>query len=108
MTTPLDIQLSVDSIVSLVQRSFSSSSTELHDRLQWPLFLAGIETKIAIDRESIFSKLTSERVARALRGTLDAEALAGQRLSMTEIRNLLYNSAEHCIAADIPFFAHLP
>jgi hypothetical protein len=81
-------------VLTIIQQTFCSRSTELHDRLQWPLFLAGIETNDTIYREWIFSRLTSDRVAAALQRTLDAQAFAGQRLSMVEIRNMLYNGVE--------------
>ena len=95
MEAPADIQNSLSIVLNIVQRTFPPTSTELHDRLQWPLFLAGIETKDAIYREWILSRLTSRRVAAALERTLDAQARAGRRLSMTEIRNLLYSDVEY-------------
>jgi hypothetical protein len=91
--TPPEIQNSLNIILTLVQRTFSSRGTELHDRLQWPLFLAGIElndTKYREYREWIFSRLTSNRVAAALQQTLDAQAFTGKRLSIPEIRDMLY------------------
>ena len=91
---PPDIHNSLNTVLAIVQRTFPPTSTELHDRLQWPLFLAGIETKDAIYQEWILLRLTSRRVAAALQRTLDAQARAGRRLSMSEIRNLLYSDVE--------------
>jgi hypothetical protein len=97
--TPVDIQSSLNTVLTIIQRTFCTRSTELHDRLQWPLFLAGIETSDTIYREWIFSRLTSDRVAAALQRTVDAQTFAEQRLTMAEIRNLIYNDVESSILA---------
>jgi hypothetical protein len=89
--TDPDIEKALKTILTIIERTFASRGTELHDRLQWPLFLAGIETSDTVYRAWIFSRLTSDRVATVLQQTLSAQALAGQRLKMTEIRELLYN-----------------
>jgi hypothetical protein len=90
MKTPPDIKDSLKIILTIIERTFTSRGTELHDRLQWPLFLAGIETKDSIYRAWIFSRLTSDRVAMVLQQTIDAQAVAGKRLRMADIRDLLY------------------
>lgn len=101
--TPVDIQASIKTILTIIQRTFASKSTELHDRLQWPLFLAGIETSDPIYRDWIFSRLTSSRVAGALKKTLDAQEFSGHRLSMPEVRNLLYEDDGLILQADNVF-----
>jgi hypothetical protein len=90
--TPPEIQNSLKMILTIIQRTFASRSTELHDRLQWPLFLAGIETNDTIYREWIFSRLTSDHVSAALQQALDAQEFKGRRLRMAEIRDMLYKS----------------
>jgi hypothetical protein len=87
--TPPDIQASLKTILTIIQRTFSSTSTELHDRLQWPLFLTGIETNDAVYREWILTRITSQRVAEALIEITEAQENAGQRLSMLEVRSVL-------------------
>src|ERR1700712_1282035 len=89
--TDPDIEKALKTMLSIIEQTFASRGTELHDRLQWPLFLAGIETSDTIYRAWIFSRLTSGRVATALQHTLDVQALAGKRLDMKAIRELLYN-----------------
>jgi hypothetical protein len=92
--TPSEIECSLETILTIIQRTFDSRSTDLHDRLQWPLFLAGIETSNGIYREWIFSRLSSDHVATALQNALDAQSCTGKRLCMAEIRDLLYSSEE--------------
>lgn len=95
MDTPLEICMALKNLLSIVQQTFASNGTELHERLQWPLFLAGIETDDMIYREWIVSKLTSYRVLVALKSTLEAQQRTGKRLKMTEIRNILHEGEEH-------------
>ncbi|KAF2503228.1 hypothetical protein BU16DRAFT_448999 [Lophium mytilinum] len=90
--TPSHVQSALKTLLTIIQRTFASRGTELHDRLQWPLFLAGIETDDVIYKDWIFSRLTSERVATALQRTVDAQALSGKRYRMAEIRQMLYDT----------------
>jgi hypothetical protein len=94
METPPEICTALKNLLSIVQQTFAFNGTELHKRLQWPLFLAGVETDDMIYREWIISKLTSYRVLGALKSTLDAQRRTGQRLRMTEIRDILYKDEE--------------
>jgi hypothetical protein len=50
--------------LSIVQITFAYNGIELHERLQWLLFLAGIETNDMVYREWIISKFTSYRVRK--------------------------------------------
>jgi hypothetical protein len=88
--TPQEIERALKTILDITESTFTTRGTELHDRLQWPLFLAGIETSDKIYRSWIFSRLTSDRVATALRQVVEAQSLAGTRLQMAEIRDLLH------------------
>jgi hypothetical protein len=107
--TPQEIENSLKAILTITQRTFSTRSTELHDRLQWPLFLTGIETNDTIYQEWIFSRLTGSNVATSLQHILDAQALAGQRLSMMEIKDMLYSRTEHSLfASNIAFLTAFP
>jgi hypothetical protein len=92
--SPPDICTALKTLLSIVQRTFAFNGTELHERLQWPLFLAGIETDDMIYREWIISKLTSYRVLGALKSTLEAQRRTGQRMRMTEIRDILHEDEE--------------
>jgi hypothetical protein len=89
VATPLDINTSIDVVLTIIKRTFSSQSTELHDRLQWPLFLAGIETENTIYQDWILLRLTNKGVTEALQSVWDARALVRRRLSMLEVRQLL-------------------
>lgn len=94
MDTPPAICQALKNLLAVVQQTFASNGTELHERLQWPLFLAGIETDDTIYREWIISKLTSYRVLGALKCTLEAQQTTGKRLRMTEIREILHEGEE--------------
>ena len=92
VASPPLIQIALKNLLSIVQRSFVSSRGELHDRLQWPLFLAGIETDDGIYKEWILSRITKNRARAALQQTIDIQSNSGKRLGMGEIRSLLYDS----------------
>lgn len=92
MDTPPEICLALKNLLSIVRQTFAFNGTELHERLQWPLFLAGIETDDPIYREWIILKLTSYCVLGALKSTLEAQQRTGKRLTMMGIRDLLYEA----------------
>jgi hypothetical protein len=91
VASPLEIETALKNLLSIVQRSFVSSKGQLHDRLQWPLFLAGIETDDGIYKEWILSRITKNRARSALQQTIDIQNSSGKRLGMGEIRTLLYD-----------------
>lgn len=71
-----------------------SKGTELHDRLQWPLFLAGIETDDLVYRRVILERMTSRRVEKALRRILERQKREGRRLEMGSVRGCFYGGSE--------------
>jgi hypothetical protein len=86
MKTPPNISAALKTLLSIVQRTFTPKDTKYHDRLQWPLFLAGIETDDGIYQEWIMSIMTKGRVLTALHRTLDVQRNSGVRLPMRDIR----------------------
>lgn len=89
--TPPEIQACLKTILHIIQRTFVSSNNELHDRLQWPLFLAGIETDDVIYRDWIMSRLTKGRVRGALGQIIEQQTSCGRRMTIAEIRSLLWD-----------------
>lgn len=89
---PSDVQLALKNMLDIIQRTFASKSSDLHDRLQWPLFLAGIETDNGIYRNWIVSNITSRRAREALQKTIDHQSCSGKRLAMSVIKALLCES----------------
>ncbi|KUJ09596.1 uncharacterized protein LY89DRAFT_690066 [Mollisia scopiformis] len=89
---PQDIKQALDIMLDIIQRTFASKSSELHDRLQWPLFLAGIETDNGLYRKAIMSSITSRRAREALQKTIDHQTCSGKRLAMSVIKALLCES----------------
>ena len=71
-----------------------SKGTELHDRLQWPLFLAGIETDDLVYRRVILERMTSRRVEKALRRILERQKREGRRLEMRSVRGFFYEESD--------------
>lgn len=109
MDTPSAICLALKNLLAIVQQTFASNGTELHERLQWPLFLAGIETGDMIYREWIISKLTNYRVLGALRSTLAAQRRTRKRSTITEIRDTLHeNEEESMLASQTTFLDAIP
>jgi len=90
LKTPPPISTALKNILAIVQQTFVTNGTELHERLQWPLFLAGIETDDPIYRDWIMSKLTTYRVIEALTRTLEAQHRVGHRLAMVEVKEILH------------------
>jgi hypothetical protein len=53
MLNPHEVSVALKTLLSIVQITFAYNGIELHERLQWPLFLAGIETNDMVYREWI-------------------------------------------------------
>jgi hypothetical protein len=93
METPREIQLVLEELLRIGRRTFVSNRNELHDRLEWPLFLAGIEIE---DKEGFKVDWIDARLSRRPRLALQRiiklqEYSPGRRvrLEMSRIRNLL-------------------
>jgi hypothetical protein len=89
--TPPEVETALESLFFVIERTFASKNNDLHDRLQWPMFIAGIETNNRIYGQWILSKITKNRARAALEQTIEAQSLTGKRLTMSEIRALLYD-----------------
>lgn len=90
---PADIQMALTNVLEVIEKTFASSeSPDLHDRLQWPLFLAGIETRNRIYRDWIVNNISSRRAREALQQTIDHQSCSGKRLAMSVIKALLCES----------------
>jgi hypothetical protein len=93
METPPDIELALKSLLTIIQRTFASTGNELHDRLQWPLFLAGIETPNGFYSDWILERMTKNRARAALKTIIQRQSYSGKqlkRLTMYQIRSLLF------------------
>ena len=87
--TPPEVETALESLFFVIERTFASKNNDLHDRLQWPMFIAGIETNNRIYGQWILSKITKNRARAALEQTIDVQSFTGKRLTMSEIRALL-------------------
>jgi hypothetical protein len=92
--TPLHITEAIKTLLTIIERTFVSKGTELHDRLQWPLFLAGIETDDLVYRRVILERMTSRRVEKALRRILERQKREGRRLEMRSVRGFFYEESD--------------
>jgi hypothetical protein len=93
--TPPEVETALESLFFVIERTFASKNNDLHDRLQWPMFIAGIETNNRIYGQWILSKITKNRARAALEQTIEAQSLTGKRLTMSEIRALLCDGDLH-------------
>jgi hypothetical protein len=93
--TPPEVETALESLFFAIERTFASKNNDLHDRLQWPMFIAGIETNNRIYGQWILSKITKNRARAALEQTIEAQSLTGKRLTMGEIRALLCDGDLH-------------
>ncbi|CZR66600.1 uncharacterized protein PAC_16501 [Phialocephala subalpina] len=89
---PPDVQIALTNVLEIIEKTFASKSSDLHDRLQWPLFLAGIETSNRIYRNWIVNNISSRRAREALQQTIDHQSCSGKRLAMSVIKALLCES----------------
>ncbi|KAI9726674.1 MAG: hypothetical protein M1834_008939 [Cirrosporium novae-zelandiae] len=78
----------VQDLLRITQRVIIPRSTTVSTRLQWPLFMAGIETNDKIYLEWIMQKLAGCEYAKILPAALDAQEGSEAKLSMDTIRNL--------------------
>lgn len=92
MKAPEDIQLAIATVSELMSRTFASNN-ELHDRVQWPLFLVGIETKDVNLRRDIGRQL-SKRPRDLLEKIAMIQDTIGMRMKMSKVRSLLAGTDE--------------
>lgn len=89
-TIPPEVQSSLNSILCIAQRSFSSpQADQMVERLQWPLFMAGVETSDNIHKEWIGSKLKRARLSETFKRVLEIQDNTCVRVSMRVIRQLM-------------------
>ncbi|KAK3936642.1 hypothetical protein QBC46DRAFT_394549 [Diplogelasinospora grovesii] len=78
----------VAALLMLTQKSLATKDKGQSDRLQWPLFWAGIETADTIYRDWIKDKLTDRGLKAALEMVLWEQLVVGERIGMDRIRQI--------------------
>jgi hypothetical protein len=92
MEAPPDIQVALKNILNIIRRTFASNGNELHDRLQWPLFLAGIETDNGFYSDWILSRISKNKAKGVLETVIQRQTYSEsrlKRLTIHQIRGLL-------------------
>lgn len=92
---PQHIRIALKNIMTIIRQTFASNGNELYDRLQWPLFLAGIETDDGFYSDWILSKLPKNRARMALETVIQRQNYFEEslgRLTMHEVRSILFES----------------
>ena len=84
----LEVADTVESLMMLLQRSLANQDTGQSDRLQWPLFWAGVETRDQFKQGFILLELKDQALNAALREIFQGQQ-TGVRLAMAEIRQVL-------------------
>ncbi|KAH8645734.1 hypothetical protein BX600DRAFT_163186 [Xylariales sp. PMI_506] len=82
-----DIAAVVAELVLLIQRTLAAGGKFNIDRLQWPLFWAGIETSDPVYRDWILMKLTNPELQAALEIVLLEQSSTG-RIGIKRIRRI--------------------
>ncbi|KAK3328552.1 hypothetical protein B0T19DRAFT_356960 [Cercophora scortea] len=82
------IKETVETLLHLVQRSLAAGDKGQQDRLQWPLFWAGIETTDPFKLFWIFDHLTNQGLHTALRLVLAEQREVGDRIGMGRVRRI--------------------
>ncbi|KAK0735380.1 hypothetical protein B0T21DRAFT_289740 [Apiosordaria backusii] len=81
----------VDSLMLLIQKSLATGRQDQPDRMQWPLFWAGIETTDRFKRVWVLGELKDEGLLQALRCVLLLQE-GGTRVGMAKIREIFQAS----------------
>jgi hypothetical protein len=90
---PSDIQTALKNLLTIIRRTFDSKGNKLLDRLQWPLFLAGIETDDGFYSDWILSRISKSRARTALETIIQRQSDSGKRmkrLTIHQMRSLLF------------------
>ncbi|KAK4181525.1 hypothetical protein QBC36DRAFT_342065 [Triangularia setosa] len=77
----------VNSLMLLIQKSLATGRQDQPDRMQWPLFWAGIETTDRFKRVWVLGELKDEGLLQALRCVLLLQE-GGTRVGMAKIREI--------------------
>jgi Fungal specific transcription factor domain len=104
MEAPPDVRVALKNILTIIRRTFASNGNELHDRLQWPLFLAGIETDDGFYSDWVLSRISKNRAKTALETVIQRQTYTEnrlKRLTIHQIRCLLFEgSARQTLALE--------
>ncbi|KAK3311765.1 hypothetical protein B0H66DRAFT_578790 [Apodospora peruviana] len=79
----------VEALIVLIQKSLTTRDKGQTDRLQWPLFWAGIEVAGKFKEDWVFERLTSPGLRSALEFVLlEHQAAGGRRVGVGRIRQI--------------------
>ncbi|KAL4787101.1 hypothetical protein BJX76DRAFT_354511 [Aspergillus varians] len=97
--TPSDISTSLNIVLHVARRVLGASQDSAADgyrngralfhRLEWPLFIAGTETKDVIYQDWILQKMYMTSTQRVLKQVLEEQARTGKRVGVEFMRQLL-------------------
>ncbi|KAK4658155.1 hypothetical protein QC762_204260 [Podospora pseudocomata] len=90
----------VDSLLLLIQKSLATGREDQPDRMQWPLFWAGIETTDPFKRIWALGELKDEGLVQAMRCVLLLQE-GGSRVGMAKIRDIFQAS---CLGVPVAGF----
>lgn len=90
-TIPPLMQSSLSAILAIAQSVFSLSVSHPYERLQWPLFMVGIETEDFIHLDWVLSHMRKSALKTALKRVMKAQEATGLRLTMDAVRNVVGN-----------------
>jgi len=85
---PFAVSRALAAILDIAQRTFATGNEELYERMQWPLFMAGLETSDAIHKEWILEKLSIGTFKETLSEITRIQESSGKRSGIGEVRKL--------------------
>ncbi|KAK4203059.1 hypothetical protein QBC40DRAFT_304640 [Triangularia verruculosa] len=94
------IMETVDSLLLLIQKGLATGRKDQPDRMQWPLFWAGIETTDPFKRVWVLGQLKDEGLLQTLRSVLLLQE-GGTRVGMAKIREVFQAS---CLGVPVAGF----
>ncbi|CAH0051655.1 unnamed protein product [Clonostachys solani] len=86
---PAAVQNSLSAILAIAHGMFASELPSPYERLQWPLFMAGIETQDVIYREWILSHMRPSALKTSLSRVIKAQSYIGYRLGIAIIKDII-------------------
>ncbi|KUJ20300.1 uncharacterized protein LY89DRAFT_578409, partial [Mollisia scopiformis] len=82
------IQSSLSCILSIAHQTFATGDDALFHRIEWPIFIAGVEIKDEIHREWIQEKLKHSNIGTALNEVIQVQQEFGRRVGVEFMRDV--------------------
>ena len=90
----------VADLLSIIRKTLAGGGKGQLDRVQWPLFWAGVETDDVYYQDWISARMTNRRLQAALQAVYQEQVLSGSRVNIGRIRQLCRQSCADVLLSD--------